>query len=343
MMKLNLMKQFFDSVDKDWRSPIADEIAARWFGAGFHAYCLRASANFAFKIRADGQDYLLRFNHASERQIEHIAAELAYIEHLAGNGIRVARPLPSLAGRLIESVSTPMGLFHGVLFEFLSGRRLDLADLDAKAIRHWGRALGQMHGASEGLKIEGRPGWQAQIAMIRALVPTSEILVWQETGAVEENLRKLPIHATNYGLIHFDFEPDNIVWVGEEIGIYDLDDCVYGWFVMDASNALSSELYDDRLESFDFTEPRLVWFLEGYRSVRSLSEQEVKWMPLLLRLDNLVAFARVYRSISDDPVGNEPEWTVNLRQKLSRELDKLRDSFRHYPIRDFVPGVVKNL
>ncbi len=337
-MKLSLMKQFFDSVDKEWRSPIADEIAVRWFRADFHAYCLRASANFAFKVRADGQDYLLRFNHASERDLQYLAAELTYLEHLAAQGIRVNRPLRSLAGNLIESVETPLGVFHCSMFDYLPGDHLELDALDETAIKIWGRALGEMHRASEGLRIDGRPGWQAQIAMIRTLVPTSETLVWQETGAVEERLCKLTVHTANYGLIHFDFELDNLVWSGKEIGIYDLDDCAYSWFVMDVSNALSSELFGDRLECFDFTDPRLVWFLDGYHSVRPLDEQEIKRMPLFLRLDNLIAFARVYRSIADGPVENEPEWTANLRQKLGRELDKLRDSFQRSPLRDFMPG-----
>ncbi len=339
MMKLNLMKQFFDSVDADWRSPIANEIAERWFNADFEAYCIRASANFAFLVKAGGQKYLLRFNHASERQVKYIAGELAYIERLASRGIRVARPLPSLPGNLIESVETPMGLFHCALFEFLDGEHREMEALDETALKAWGRALGEMHRAGEGFKVEGQPGWQDQIALIRELVPHSETLVWQEVESVEKKLQALPIDQTNYGLIHFDFEPDNIVWLEGGIGIYDLDDCAYGWFVMDISNALSSELFDDRLERFNPAEPRMGWFLDGYRAARQVGEDELKQMPLFLRLDNLLAFARVYRSIVEMPLENEPEWTADLRVKLGKELDKYRESFQNYPVRDLLPDV----
>lgn len=337
MMKLNLMKQFFDSVDKQWRSSIADEITRKWFSENFHTYCIRASANFAFLVKVGEQKYLLRFNHASERQVGYIAAELMLIEHLAASGMRVNKPQFSLAGNLIESVNTAMGLFHCVLFDFMPGEHLELEALDFARIKNWGRALGQMHQASAGLKIEGRPDWQEQIALIRSLVPANETLVWQETAAVEASLRALPIHAANYGLIHFDFEPDNLVWPDDEPGIYDLDDCAYDWFAMDIANALASELFDDRLEHFDVTDPRLQAFLEGYRSVRPLDEQEVQWMPLFLRLDNLLAFARVYRSILEAPLDDEPQWTKDLRQKLGRELAQYRESFRNHPIRDFLP------
>ena len=340
MMKLSLMKQFFDSVDKDWQSPIADEIASKWFSEAPRVRCIRASANFAFHVLAGEREYLLRFNHASERQPEFIAGELAYIEHLAGRGVHVARPQPSLAGSLIESVTIPMGTFHGVLFEFLSGKHLNAEEMDAGAIERWGRALGEMHRASEGLKIPGRPDWSGQIEMVRQIVPRIETAVWKELDATEEMLHALPLTDANFGLIHYDFEPDNLVWADDEIGIFDLDDCAYEWLAMDISNALMSEFFDDRVERVDLADPRVQLFLKGYRSVRQMDEMEVRWMPLFLRLDNLVAFARVHRSISDGPMRDEPEWTTNLRQKLSRELDKYRESFQKHPIGKFSKGAL---
>ena len=192
MMKLSLMKRFFDTVDADWRSPLADQIARQWFDVDFQAYCLRASANFAFKVKAGEQDYLLRLNHASERTVEYIAAELAFIEHLAGRGLRVARPLPSQAGNLVESVMTEMGLFHSVLFEFLPGQRRELDDLDVQSIEAWGRALGRLHQASQGFKIEGRSDWSDQLNLLRQIVPPSESVVWREAAVVEELLVNLP-------------------------------------------------------------------------------------------------------------------------------------------------------
>ncbi len=191
-----------------------------------------------------------------------------------------------------HSSGTESALFHGTLFEFLPGEHREMESLDETALKAWGRALGELHQAAEGFKAQGRPGWQSQIATIRERVPQSEKLVWQEAEAVEKNLRMLPITKTNYGLIHFDFEPDNIVWLDGEIGIFDLDDCACAWFAMDVSNALCSELFNDQVGLFDFADPRLAWFLEGHRAVRALTENEVAWMPLFLRLDNLVSFAR---------------------------------------------------
>jgi Ser/Thr protein kinase RdoA (MazF antagonist) len=198
MMKLSLMKRFFDTVDEEWRTPLADQIARYWFDGEFQAFCLRASANFAIMVTAGEQDYILRFNHASERTVETIVAELAFIEHLSVCGVRVARPLPSLAGNLVESVMTDLGLFHSVLFEFLPGQTRELDELDLQSIEAWGQALGQVHQASQGLKIEGRLEWSSQIDLLRQIVPPSETVVWREAAIIEALLVNLPRSSASY-------------------------------------------------------------------------------------------------------------------------------------------------
>ncbi len=67
MMKLGLMKAFFETVTPDWRSPIADEIAGRWFSGGADVEVRRASANFVCEVKTPTDRYFLRFNHESER------------------------------------------------------------------------------------------------------------------------------------------------------------------------------------------------------------------------------------------------------------------------------------
>jgi len=334
MMKLNLMKRFFDTVDEDWQSPIADEIASRWLPGAVKAQCLRASANFVFHVQAAGQAYVLRFNHASEREPGFIAAELAYVEHLAGRGIGVARPIRSLAGRTVESVPTALGVFHGVLFEALSGEHLELAHLGAAGLERWGRALGDVHNASEGLCLGGRPAWSDHLRMARQVIPRSEAGAWAELDAVEAQLHGLPVGRANFGLIHYDFELDNMVWRDGRAGVYDCDDCACYWFMADVVNALR-DLFDDRAERVDLHDERWQAFLRGYRAVRRLEDKDLQHAPLFLRVNSLVGFARVYRSLAEGPLADEPAWTAKLRAKLGHKLDQYRESFRDHPLHRF--------
>lgn len=332
MMAIALMKRFFDTVDPNGQSPIADQIAARWLEGAAKVRCIRASANFAFHVETGDRSYVLRFNHASERAPEYIAAELEYIERLAADGIQVARPILSLSGRAIESVPTAVGVFHGVLFEALSGDSLELNNLSVEGLERWGRALGEVHNTSEGLEIAGRPDWGDHLAMARRIIPCNEAAAWAEMNEVEARLHKLPVGKANFGLIHYDFELDNMVWHGGRARIYDCDDCARYWFAADVVHALR-ELFDDRAERIDVGDVRFQSFLRGYRSVRRMEDGELRHAPVFARMHNLVAFAHVYRSIADGPLPNEPQWTSDLRAKLIGKLNRYRESFREHTLR----------
>ena len=80
MMKLALMKRFFDSVDTQWRSTITDALASRWLET---------------------------------------PKEVDFNNAVAEKGIPAAQPVLSKDGYWIESLDTPLGLFHAVLFTFL--------------------------------------------------------------------------------------------------------------------------------------------------------------------------------------------------------------------------------
>jgi Ser/Thr protein kinase RdoA (MazF antagonist) len=66
--------------------------------------CGLASSNIVCRVIAGAQTYYLRCNHESERTSDDYAAEMAFVEHLAAQGVRVVRPVPSQAGALVEQV-----------------------------------------------------------------------------------------------------------------------------------------------------------------------------------------------------------------------------------------------
>ena len=317
MMKLTLMKRFFDTVDEEWRSPILDEIAAMWLGGEKTVRILRASANFVAIVNHAEQKYFLRFNHSSERTTEFIEAELNYIRHLASQGICANRPVRSLSGRYVESVSTEMGVFHAVLFEAAEGVHRELADLDLEGFERWGRALGEVHEASVGYSDSAITAWTDEAATVRRILPETEEVILRELEAVEKKLKVLQVNDRNYGIIHYDFELDNLLWEDEVVRIIDFDDCVRYWFVMDFACALQ-DLFDEHSGGFDVTEERFTAFLRGYRSVRMMPDEEIALIPLFVRLDHIYVYARLYRSTLEGPMPGEPQWTTDLRDKLRK-------------------------
>jgi Ser/Thr protein kinase RdoA (MazF antagonist) len=323
MMKLALMRRFFDTVDQRWASPLADQIAARWVAPGAKVRVLRASANFICRVEEGGRVSFLRFNHAGERRAEEIGAELDFIRHVTARGIRAARPLPSLAGKLVESVPTELGTFHAVLFEALPGVEREFDELDLAGFERWGQALGQLHCASADFTSPERPGWAQRLAFARREIPAVETAAQRELDRVEAELALLPAAPVDFGMIHYDFEQDNLCWQGDAIGSLDYDDCGPYWYAADIAYALR-DLFHDRPAGVNPGEPRLQAFLRGYRSARPLGDEWLARLPLFLRLHNLVAYARITRSLGSGPQPDEPVWLGGLRGKLESFLEGYR-------------------
>ncbi len=331
VIRLTLMKEFFDRVNEERRSPIVDRIAERWFDADVVARVGPASSNFVARVTAGERTYYLRFNHESERTLDYYAAEIAFVEYLAARGVRVARPARSKMGAFVERVPTGMGAFHAVLLEAAPGADPELMDLDEPAMRAWGRAMAGLHSAAEGYAGEGRPDWRDHLAFAKGMIPVAEEAAHAELSFVAHALDALQSDTSRFGLIHFDMEADNMRWQDGLPGLFDFDDCARYPFAADVAYALR-DLYDDKIERIDLMDPRLRAFVEGYRSGRPLPESDLRLLPLFMRAHNLYWFARLHRSVADGVVPGEEQWTTDLRDKLVSTMDGYREGFERRPV-----------
>ena len=324
MMKLSLMQNVVSTVDEQWESPLADEIVAHWAHDDERAKYWRASTNFVFYFKHADQNYVLRFNHTDERNVDLIQVEVDYVCALADQGVRVARPVLSLSGKYVESVSTELGLFHAVAFEALPGEQLEIDDCKPERFVQWGRALGQLHKATAQITVSGRATWQDALKMVSETLPASEKAALNMVDVVQEKLSELPQNKDNFGLIHFDFELDNLIWDGDQAGLIDFDDSIGCWFVADIAFALG-DLFGERVDKVDLQNETYLHFLRGYRRIRNISDEELTLIPLFLQVDNLITFARLYRAVTPPNPSGELPWMPELRDKLMAKMQFYRE------------------
>jgi len=326
MMKLSAMRALVMTLNEHDESPIANVIASRWDPDPGTVRFFRASANFLFLFKHSGQDYVLRFINANERTIDSIRAELTYIDHLASQGIHLAKPVRSLADNFVESIATDQGLFHAVAFERLMGEQYELSDLTSAMLTRWGQALGELHTAAQSYRGTGRVSWKDHLAMVDTRLPKDELAARATLNQVQEQLSRLPIHNDNFGLIHFDFELDNIIWNDRQVGVVDFDDSAYCWFGADIAFALR-DAFDDSAEKVSLENERAHHFINGYRMARSIDGKELACIPLFLKLHNLITFAKLHRSLESDEHQEEPAWSAKLRKKLYAKIMYYRGEF----------------
>lgn len=326
MMKLITMKALVETLDDKWQSPIAEEILSCWRHDVGSASYVRASANFVFSFQRSGRHCYLRFNRASERACGSIRAELEFINHLSSKGLLVVKPVPSNTGQLVESISTSQGVFHAVVFEGLLGRQAEVEELTPELFVRWGSALGELHRASQGFQITGRQTLQDKLAEASDLLPETEVAAQAVLMELNRKLARLSANERSYGLIHCDFELDNLFWDGERVGILDFDDSAYGWFAADIAFALR-DLFEDRASGVDLQNESFLCFLKGYRTSRELSQGDLELIPMFLQLHNLLSFARLHRAVGAPAAQAEPEWLESLRAKLILKMQAFRDGF----------------
>ena len=330
MMKLALMKRFYDTVS-DEKSPIAELIAERWFEDSVKVRVVRASSNFITHVETPEKTYYLRFNHSTERTREFIEAELSFIQHLTSQGIHANKPIQSLFDRVVETISTEMGDLHGVLFKAIQGKQYESDELNLEKFMYWGKALGKIHNISTGFVLPEKPTWKDHVSRIRSIVPKSNNVIWRELDSVEKKLDQLPVKDRMFGIIHYDFEMDNLLWNEDSVGIVDFDDCAYYWYAADIAYALR-DLYNDQVIRFNIDDKRVQAFLKGYRSIQPITDEDLSHIPLFIRMHNLYTYARLYRAIEDKPTPDDPQWVRNIRDKLRKKNETYREDIKMNPI-----------
>jgi Ser/Thr protein kinase RdoA (MazF antagonist) len=309
----------------DGRSPVAEQIMEHWAHAPGSVRFFRSSANFLYVFRNNGKRYFLRFADSGERSREAIEAEVDLLGRLARAGIAVATPVPSRHGTLVETIATDQGIFHAVVFAGLEGSQLALRDLDESRFRAWGATLAKLHSAlaaHSGPHSLARRSWREHLELASTYIPAEEPAMRRELEQVVSALGTLPVDRHNYGLVHGDFELDNLVWYDQTIGMMDFDDCTHSWYAVDIALALR----DLFVEGVDLDDRSFHEFVRGYAAHRPVNEKMLARIPLFLRMGNLLHYAWLARAL-DLPGDREyPAWLEALRHKVRGRMEAYRAS-----------------
>lgn len=321
MMKL---KNLFQNIDlatmvvKNWEYDTLD-LFKYW----------RISANAIYPFKSQGEVRYLRIAPVDEKEENAILAELEFLQYLKKNDYNAIQAIPSKNGRELEVVNTPWGKYYAVVFKGVKGKSLGDVELTENIIFLWGKALGRLHKVSQRYIPQGekRSNWKDQLDWIKDILvdfPEEKEAI-KEHEILKEFLTSLPITDENYGLIHYDFEFDNVFYdeSTKDIIPIDFDDAMYHWFAMDIERTFDS--IEDCIPT-DRVEKVVKRFIEGYRSEYNISDDMISLFPVFLRYANLYGYARVLRSVREQ-WDNEPEWLVNLRIKLNTLLEKRRSLF----------------
>ncbi len=246
-----------------WR---ADPASLRWIGQDY---------NIVFRFEADGRGYYLRICHICLHSLPEARQVMHFLRHLAAESVPVGEPIQSVNGRYIELLGD--GYFAAAQKE-APGQTMEAFALDRSVYETWGKSLGALHAASRRYRPDPAIDYEFPSAQRfwRNIAPTvagASAEIRRVYAELSEYMAGLPLR--DYGLIHGDYRPDNVIWDGQTARAIDFDEPNYHWYIADVCRALL-ELWDQPAdERRKFREA----FMRGYLSEHHIDEWWVSQLP----------------------------------------------------------------
>lgn len=282
----------------------------------------RISSNAIYPFKHKDRVQLLRFAPTTEKQKDNLLAELAFISYLRLNNYGVLESVLSKAGDELIEVKTPWGEFFATVFKRVAGVQLNHTELNDSVVFSYGKALGKLHQLSSKYVPTNHKRWSYRDVLdwIQHYLEDfpSEAEALKEASLLQSYFSSIPVTEKNYGLIHYDFETDNVFYdkTTSSCNVIDFDDAMYHWYVMDIERALDSLQGEIPTELFTHKKQ---CFLDGYLTEYDLPENMESMLPVCTRFANLYGYVRVLQAVSEK-WQHEPEWLVSLRERLSNAM-----------------------
>ncbi|BAN48043.1 phosphotransferase enzyme family protein [Metapseudomonas resinovorans] len=281
---------------------LAQAALAHWDGDFVDLELIKYRENAVFcATRADGTRSAMRVHRIGYHSRDALRSELTWMEQLAAGGIGVPQIIRTRAGEhLVEVHSEELGESRYVdMLGWLSGTTPGSAehgirpDTDVDALFFEAGALvARIHLCSaqwrqpndftrhawdeEGL-LGAEPFW-GRFWELDLLSAKQHELLQRARQEARLALRSYGRNLDNFGMIHADLLPDNLLLDGGRLQLIDFDDSGFGWHMFELATALYFCQDDERYERIKLA------LLRGYDSVKRLSAADLASLPLFMAL-----------------------------------------------------------
>jgi Ser/Thr protein kinase RdoA (MazF antagonist) len=270
------------------------------------------SENETYKVEApSGRRWALRVQRAGYQSTQALASEIAWLVALRNDGV-VATPIP-IAGRNGEWVQLAQlpgapAVRNVVLFAWEDGHEPTIAMDLRQCFKTLGVITAKMHAHSAAWqRPEGfeRFTWDFEAALGESarwgrwrdglgMDPTRLDLFGRTVDLIRGRLVAYGRGPDRFGLAHCDLRLANLLVHEDEVKVIDFDDCGFSWYMYDGATLMS--FYEHLPGAAGLIEH----WLEGYRTVRTVSREEEEEIPTFVMLRRLLLVAWVGSHVETD-------------------------------------------
>lgn len=204
--------------------------------------------NIVYRFEANGDGFYLRIGHTALHPLNKALHVMHFLRFLADNDVPVGKPVPSVNSQFIETLD---GGYYASAQTEAPGAEIGVDHTDLSVYEAWGKSLGKLHAVSRIYKPS--PDIDYEFPTVQGFWKNIEKDIHTKSSKpireiydeLTEYIHKLPDH--DYGLIHGDYRPGNVIWDGVTARTVDFDEPNYHWYIADVSRALL-EFHDRPLE-----------------------------------------------------------------------------------------------
>lgn len=326
MMNLSIMHGLVKHLDEKWNCPEGEEILKNWEHDKGSLKYARSSANFVNVFKKDGENMFLRFTHGSTRSRDAIEKEVRLLLRLNELCKNTVEPVLSLNNRYVEAVDTVSGRYNAVVFKGINGMIKDIETLNTDEYCQWGQTMGAFHstcgvkGLDSGIEA---PDWEDKLEKAEQRIPAEDRRAHGEMDLLRSRLAGISRNRRNFGLIHYDFEPDNLIWREDGVYIIDFEGYMRSRYEADIAIALQ-DLFET---GADRSDARFKAFMRGYGNAFPQAELDLSLMPLFYRMSEIVAYSGLLGVVDTLDMADKPGWLEGLEEKILGIMETMAARF----------------
>jgi len=244
--------------------------------------------------------------------ISQCQTRLRFAAYLCSQGVRTLAPVLSQNNNVLETIS-----FQGKHYFAFAWQKVAGKPLQDEHPRHlqdfylsWGKTLGQMHLLSSTSQdfcadsissANPVPHWSHEWKHFYHWIGKDKISnTWQQ---VYEQLLNYPQTKANFGMIHNDLHPKNMLIDDHGFTIIDFDVACCHWFVLDIAICIYSEYSrigfhsQHRIPKEELFDLFLIPFLKGYHYCFRLPHDEYENIEFWLNYRRIIMYTVFYEQI----------------------------------------------
>ena len=243
-------------------------------GFNDHYFIKAGQAKYIFRVYLNGKYYV--------DSPEAFQFELDLLDYLHTQNIPVSYPIRMNNGELLGWTSTSLGKRATALFSFAPGGEVTTESLTIEESLEVGKTTAAFHLAANGFS----SGHERYHLNLKYLVDEPLRLLEKDGGEQAQELlaslpsvpdlvsavKSLSVDNDEYGIIHGDLHPGNMHFQGNQVTLFDFDHCGYGWRAYDLA------------PFYHAPDAHRKAFLQGYETLRPLTEGERDCLPVFAKL-----------------------------------------------------------